>query len=207
VNVADILGFLVSPKSVYVLNVNLLIGINPKKDSAMIEVYEKTCTKCKKSKPIDQFRATNLKKSGYLSWCRSCEAIQRKIYYRNNQKELLEFDRNHRIATWTEPKGKKIIIKGVAKRPMPNDLKCEICNKISKRLSYHHWDNDNCSLGIWVCHACHQGCTFTEKNLDKKYKELKETITKSYNPDLSNIPMSFRQYRNQLENKNNLILL
>jgi len=33
--------------------------------------------------------------------------------------------------------------------------KCELCSRPTKRLVYHHWDNDNPAKGLWICSRCH----------------------------------------------------
>lgn len=31
---------------------------------------------------------------------------------------------------------------------------CELCHKDSGHLCYHHWDNSNPSMGLWICNPC-----------------------------------------------------
>ena len=63
----------------------------------------------------------------------------------------------------------------VRKRPRPNDI-CELCGKESLKLEYHHWDDDNPELGIWVCYRCHRTVEGADKGLVQKYFELKQLI-------------------------------
>lgn len=51
------------------------------------EISVKTCSKCKKTKPIDQFNRRKVSKDGYRGQCQACE----REYYRNynlNQRDL-----------------------------------------------------------------------------------------------------------------------
>jgi hypothetical protein len=136
-------------------------------------------------------------------------------YYDENRTKIIEFRRKHVIQTMVN--GKRKFIMGVIKRPFPKDMKCEICGEIVKKLSYHHWDDDNASRGIWSCYFCHYGCNFYERrDLKEKYKELKKYINKNYNPDISKAPVGIgkrknkskersvrRVYQNQIKEKEN----
>ncbi|MBU2060034.1 MAG: hypothetical protein KKB38_20155 [Gammaproteobacteria bacterium] len=63
----------------------------------------------------------------------------------------------------------------VNKRPRPNDT-CELCSRVVDRLHYHHWDDGNPHLGVWVCSSCHKLCESVESGLHTKYLELKDAI-------------------------------
>ena len=41
---------------------------------------DKTCTKCGKKKPLDEFNKHNRSKDGKQSWCRACQASPRRRY-------------------------------------------------------------------------------------------------------------------------------
>jgi hypothetical protein len=42
----------------------------------------------------------------------------------------------------------------VQKRPRPDH--CEICNKEVSHLAWHHWNDNDLDLGLWVCpYPCH----------------------------------------------------
>jgi len=60
----------------------------------------KQCTKCKQTKPYDQFSVQTSKKNGLRSNCKECEAIYRHKYYlKNKEKErqiLKEWRKNNR---------------------------------------------------------------------------------------------------------------
>ena len=50
---------------------------------------------------------------------------------------------------------------------------CEICNKTDCRLDYHHWNDDNPAIGLWLCRSCHWHAEAYERGLINKYLELK----------------------------------
>lgn len=64
----------------------------------------------------------------------------------------------------------------VLKRDYPEDECCELCGKEGRRLCYHHWDDTNLSLGMWICCRCHQIAHGIEDGYISKYIELKEEI-------------------------------
>lgn len=89
------------------------------------------------------------------------------------------YSRKHNLGT----NGK--VYHGLNKRPYPENGRCELCdgkNSIKKKiLVYHHWDDNNMNLGVWVCFFCH-GIVESIDNIDdiefiiKKYITLKEKI-------------------------------
>lgn len=54
---------------------------------------------------------------------------------------------------------------------------CEMCDQVPKRLVYHHWNDADYSQGIWICQSCHNIAHGVERDLDRKYRELKRTLT------------------------------
>lgn len=75
--------------------------------------------------------------------------------------------------------GKKFFFYGLNKRPYPKDSICELCGKLSKRLGYHHWDINNPSLGMWICHCCHRAAEGYEKGIIARYLNLKKELEDS----------------------------
>ena len=63
----------------------------------------------------------------------------------------------------------------VNKRPRPES--CELCKWGHKILHYHHWDDNNPELGLWLCGRCHTIVGGWEKNIIAEYLKLKEQIT------------------------------
>ena len=73
--------------------------------------------------------------------------------------------------------------KGLHKRPYTNA--CELCGSELTRLGYHHWDDNEPSLGIWLCAGCHKYAEGFDKALGDKpllevYAKLKDTVTSKY---------------------------
>lgn len=52
----------------------------------------------------------------------------------------------------------------------------ELCNNSGRRLYYHHWDDNNMNMGMWICGHCHTFAEWVEKGWSMKYQKLKETI-------------------------------
>ncbi len=49
-----------------------------------------------------------------------------------------------------------MILTGLNKRPYLGT--CEVCGMESVKsgdLAYHHWDDSDPSMGMWLCHMCH----------------------------------------------------
>lgn len=51
--------------------------------------------------------------------------------------------------------GKHVFLKTPYKRPKPALSECELCGWTSEALNYHHWDDDDPSVGLWLCYSCH----------------------------------------------------
>jgi len=63
------------------------------------------------------------------------------------------------------------------KRPRPE--LCELCNRDSRRLVYHHWDDENYSKGLWLCWRCHNVAEAADVGiLSDRYLELKQVVDK-----------------------------
>ena len=72
--------------------------------------------------------------------------------------------------------------RGLSKREYPG--KCELCGKeMPKGLAYHHWDDNNLSMGIWLCNACHRIAEFLDKagwaGVARAYLALRKRIQDS----------------------------
>lgn len=63
----------------------------------------------------------------------------------------------------------------VAKRPRPDDT-CEVCNRITPRLEYHHWDDKHPCLGLWLCPGCHRMAERVDKDLHIKYIQERQDM-------------------------------
>lgn len=80
-------GFPGKQKSGLVLDVNLRISTDQEKS--------KRCTRCKKTKPLNEFYISARAKDGYTFWCRLCYREYRIIKYESIDKEA----RNEKIKT------------------------------------------------------------------------------------------------------------
>jgi hypothetical protein len=122
-----------------------------------------------------------------------------RYYSTHGAKEVLTA-KSHRNATeryrahnlTTSIGGKLVRIGGLQKRPHPGY--CELCSKTQKMFLYHHWDDDNPSLGLWVCHRCHNVIEVVDMEgseefiaIRSKYIKLKESI-QELNNDYFNKP-------------------
>ena len=124
---------------------------------------QKFCKGCGKLKPVAEFHWSKSNYDGLNSRCRKCR-------------------QTNRLATG----GKRYM--GLHKRPYPLDGRCEICNTELIRYCYHHWDDNNLNLGIWVCGSCDyfmEGIDEIDKNPFKVdiYHRLKneaEVMEKAY---------------------------
>jgi len=103
-------------------------------------------------------------------------ATQLEYYYKNHERmvqERREYKRRHYLTVNGE-------LLRVAKRAWPNGV-CEICGSLNDSLDYHHWDDTNPKLGVWVCGGCHFLVGAFEKgNAESrlaKYQNLKATIS------------------------------
>ena len=55
-----------------------------------MKLKEKICPKCKTLKPISMFSKDKTTKTGYRSYCRECCRKYRRIYYKANQRKLIQ---------------------------------------------------------------------------------------------------------------------
>lgn len=96
-------------------------------------------------------------------------------YYLKNIEKIrkvnLEYSRQHRLGC----NGGKYY-NGLNKRQRPDDI-CEVCNRKVHKLDYHHWDDSNLNVGIWVCPSCHRMCEQIDKGFDSAYKIKRQQIT------------------------------
>lgn len=67
--------------------------------------------------------------------------------------------------------GRRIVIN---KRPRPDT--CEVCGKAVNKLDYHHWDNNNPHLGLWLCWWCHRMAEGLDKGLHTTYFQRKAEV-------------------------------
>lgn len=116
----------------------------------------KLCWKCHELKPVEEFYRSSTRRDGRKSNCKAC-----------SQKYSLN------------TKGKVYI--GLHKRPFPLNSQCELCSIELGKSCYHHFNDNNPSLGIWVCPTCDylaEGIDEIDKNPQKVdvYHRLKEEV-------------------------------
>lgn len=125
----------------------------------------KHCPRCSELKPVSEFYRSVYAYDGLQTYCKKCT-------------------QGYRLGA-SEKR-----YNGLYKRPFPLDGKCEICGKKFITYNYHHWNNSNPSLGIWVCEACDyfiEGIDEIDRNPWKvdMYRRLKkevEVVEKAYVP-------------------------
>ncbi|KKN10331.1 hypothetical protein LCGC14_1037690 [marine sediment metagenome] len=125
----------------------------------------KCCSKCKKTKPINQFTKTvSTTRLGwsYRSWCIECNKEFCKYYGKNNKEKRNERGRkwrknNPELAKYYDKKGRYkklygLTLEQVAKLKNINDNACWICNK-KGRLFIDHCHKTGKIRGI-LCPIC-----------------------------------------------------
>ena len=76
----------------------------------------KICKKCKEEKEICEFNIRKNRKSGYLSWCISCDKIYKKEYYENNVDKIKKNRKNRytnnidKVKEYNENNKERIIV-------------------------------------------------------------------------------------------------
>lgn len=115
---------------------------------------------------------TNAQRKKRYRICKVCNRAKVKKWEKENPEHVREYNRNyarkHHLGTTN---GK---IYGLNKRPYPEDSKCELCNKVRKRLMYHHWDDENPAAGLWLGIRCHNFAELVDAGSMEKYLELKK---------------------------------
>ena len=95
------------------------------------------------------------------NWCKSNR--KHKLYQCNNCTRIIyrTWQRKNIINSYKD--GHNIEIK-CKKRDYPKENKCELCG-LEKQLGYHHWNDSQPSLGMWICHSCHYSAESVERYL------------------------------------------
>ncbi len=148
-------------------------GINFRK------IWDGKCRVCHIILTTDNWNTSNKKSGNYI--CRSCLKEKMKIYRMNLSKEKIA-KLNEKSKTYLR-KNYITTIDGLGKKKTircfkrPHTLICELCSREMKRTIYHHWDDDNPELGMWVCQTCHVFCEKVESGIhEENYLELKRKI-------------------------------
>ncbi len=103
--------------------------------------------------------------------CKSCanQYTRKRLVEKHSQ--ILEQKRSHNRAHYIKTKGRLFFV--VGKRAYPDNQLCEVCGYRNLRLSYHHWNDNDFSKGLWVCYSCHIAITKFERGTIAKYQTLK----------------------------------
>ncbi len=96
-----------------------------------------------------------------------------KKYYKKNKKKIGISRNKRKTCRLTRLGTSKGIFHGLIKRPYPKQNNCELCKREIKRLVYHHWDDNNLNLGVWVCDYCHKFTERFDSGFSEKYVLLK----------------------------------
>ncbi len=76
----------------------------------------------------------------------------------------------------TSRNGKTVYLNAPYKRSKPD--KCELCNRTTKYLGYHHWNDSNPSVGLWLCAHCHIFAEHVENSMIHVYQVAKRRAVK-----------------------------
>lgn len=136
------------------------------------------CYKCKKMVAAEDFHRNNSRSNGRCSRCKKCQLIDNFEYRGKHREKVRTYTRNYRRRTRIGQGGIKPSFSRVQnKRPYPQDECCELCRRHRPmKLVYHHWNDQNFALGIWICRPCHSGVHFVERVGAKPYLNLKKRI-------------------------------
>jgi len=103
-----------------------------------------------------------------------------KKYYEKNKGEI-----NSKIRKHCRHQHLNTIINGKPERILRLNKRewtgyCELCGKeVKKYLHYHHWDDENLNIGLWLCIYCHRFAERVDKGIKvSDYERLKEMVEK-----------------------------
>jgi|GEM_PF-3272506 len=158
---------------------------------------KKYCSKCSIELTVDNWFKCHKERNNYI--CKKCSkdmsnmyykthkeqsSQYHKEYYQNNREIIKERIREYQMTNglYVDIEGKQIFISGV-RRERPSDGLCEMCRK-RKFEDYHHWDNTNIKLAMWLCSKCHPIAEIAERFKRHKvqvrhYLSLKKIIIKN----------------------------
>lgn len=138
---------------------------NPRKEG-VVEI-EKTCSKCKQAKTLDNFARAPRYKYGVSGWCKQCTNEYHREYTRNNRDKVFERGRKWREANPDH------YLKQTYKmsREQYNEMlerqgnRCAICRSSEPGGKNWHVDHDHsCCPGRYTCGDCTRGLLCKECN-------------------------------------------
>jgi hypothetical protein len=103
----------------------------------LLKETHKTCTKCKKIKPLDlkHFPPHNKKLNGFDSWCRSCRSTYRSETRRGNYRNMISDEELQKLLKYN---------------------RCMICNTETNKPVIDHCHNKQVVRGV-LCMNCNLG--------------------------------------------------
>ena len=131
----------------------------------------KTCFKCNKEKPIEDFYAVSTMADGHLNKCKECtildvksrtilssEYVRRYDAERAKRPERIAYSTQHTRKWRTDNpekyKAQNALNNALRDGKIDRPEQCEICGK-TKKLQAHHYDYSLPLDVIWLCAECH----------------------------------------------------
>jgi len=90
---------------------------------------------------------------GHPEYCERVQLQAREFYKSHDRKWWREYRAKNYVNTTVN--GKHRFLRTPYKRPKPSMMECELCGRVTDRLNYHHWDDNDPSVGLWLCFSCH----------------------------------------------------
>lgn len=141
----------------------------------------KTCNKCQRSLPLEDFHRHKGFKDGRRKVCKACSCQNSKKYYANNREKHLEVCRDWQnknrekvqeyqrqarrrskevARRWIvnnpeRAKAQKKLNYAVFKGELERSEKCQVCGCVHRNIQAHHYDYSKPLEVIWVCTGCH----------------------------------------------------
>lgn len=96
----------------------------------------------------------------------------RRRYYATHREQISEYYRKHIVCF---KNGKQVRI--LNKRLHPGIYNaCEFCNKVTKKIYYHHWSDEHPEWGIYLCTQCHDFAERVDRDEHTRYLEMKRKV-------------------------------
>ncbi len=107
--------------------------------------------------------------------CKACSNQKCREWYKNCDKAAFrEKKRNYHRKNIISTTNRRIFA-----RKRPHSGQCELCGRnYTKWMNYHHWDDSNPALGIWLCRTCHVTVHHLQKhpNFLELYQKIKREV-------------------------------
>ena len=117
----------------------------------------RTCIRCKEDKPFDEFYINRRRKDGRNSYCKECEKLYRREYYKENKHIKDAYDYRKKYGT---------TIDEVHENLKRQEGQCYICKKdISETFHIDH-NHDTGKVRGLLCSNCNTGIGLLGEDLD-----------------------------------------